>query len=253
VRAFNGRRHDGDTPLPPRRLRATVGSPGAAAYLRGGRAVAEELVAALARAGYKPDAFERVLDLGCGTGRVMFPARSWFPSVVGCDVDEAAIAWASQRDQGVFANSYQPPLPFTDHEFDLVYAVSVFTHLPTDLQDPWLADVARVLRPGGVALVTTQGPYFHWLMRCGTALGVRTDMLERLREPPFVEEAGFLYYSYDTNRIDPANPIREHGDYGLAFHSPSFIRAQWTRHFDVLDVEEEAINHGHDLVILRKR
>ena len=253
MRALGARRDSSGVPLPPRRLRATVGSPGARSYLEGGRVVAEELVAALGRAGYAPSDLERVLELGCGTGRVMLQAREWFPGVIGCDVDEAAVAWGARRDHGFFANGYDPPLPFDADEFDLVYAISVFTHLPGQRQDPWLAEVARVLRPGGLALITTHGAYFHWLMRCGTAIGVRADMLERLREPPFVEEAGFLYYSYGSNRIDPANPLRHHGDYGLAFHSPAFIRERWTSHFDIVGVEEEAINHGHDLAVLRKR
>lgn len=253
VRTLSARLDGSGVPLPPRRLRATVGAPGARQYLSSGRAVADDLRDAVERTGHAPAEFERVLELGCGTGRVMLQARRWFPGVVGCDVDEAAIAWGSQHDRGFFANPYSPPLPFGDDEFDLLYAISVFTHLPSEAQHPWLAEVARVLRPGGLALITTQGPYFHWLMRCGTALGVRANMLEQLRTPPFVEDAGFLYYSYDTSRIDPANPIASHGDYGLAFHSPAFIREHWSRHFDVLAVEEQAINHGHDLAILRKR
>src|SRR5947208_884804 len=54
-------------------------------------------------------------------------------------------------------NGLAPPLAFDDASFDLVYALSVFTHLTGDLQVAWRDELRRVLRPGGRLLITTHG------------------------------------------------------------------------------------------------
>ncbi|HKI92810.1 MAG TPA: methyltransferase domain-containing protein, partial [Gaiellaceae bacterium] len=70
-----------------------------------------------------------------------------------------AIAWC--RENLSFArfeqNGLEPPLAFSDESFDLVYALSVFTHLTAELQLAWRDELRRVLRPGGHLLVTTHG------------------------------------------------------------------------------------------------
>ena len=47
-----------------------------------------------------------------------------------------------------------PPLDYSDEMFDLVYAVSVFTHLSEEFQLPWLGELRRILKPNGVLLAT---------------------------------------------------------------------------------------------------
>ena len=54
-------------------------------------------------------------------------------------------------------NAALPPLAFRDNEFDPIYGVSVFTHLPADCQKRWLPQFARILRPGGILLLTVHG------------------------------------------------------------------------------------------------
>lgn len=56
-------------------------------------------------------------------------------------------------------NRLEPPLDFPDDKFDFVYALSVFTHLPAALQDAWMAELHRVLIPGGHLLLSTHGRY----------------------------------------------------------------------------------------------
>lgn len=54
-------------------------------------------------------------------------------------------------------NAALPPLAFRDNEFDPIYGVSVFTHLPADWQKRWLPQFARILPPGGILLLTVHG------------------------------------------------------------------------------------------------
>jgi ubiquinone/menaquinone biosynthesis C-methylase UbiE len=46
------------------------------------------------------------------------------------------------------ANGQNPPLPFPDDHFDLVFSSSVFTHIDEHAQDLWLAELRRVTQPG---------------------------------------------------------------------------------------------------------
>jgi SAM-dependent methyltransferase len=82
--------------------------------------------------------------------------------LVGCDVDPRAIEWCRANLPGITFHHTQldPPLGFAkDDTFDLVFAASVFTHIPFDRQVPWLRELRRVMRPGGFFICTVEGSY----------------------------------------------------------------------------------------------
>ena len=54
-----------------------------------------------------------------------------------------------------------PPLSFESAAFDIVYSVSVFTHLDERLQDMWLDELFRILRPGGILIISVHGQNAH--------------------------------------------------------------------------------------------
>lgn len=97
----------------------------------------------------------RVLDLGCGGGEFTAAAVNAGASAVGAEVAEAALAIARRRHPGLeFVRvEADAALPFGDGAFELVWASEVIEHVAdTGL---WLAEVRRVLAPGGRLLVTT--------------------------------------------------------------------------------------------------
>jgi ubiquinone/menaquinone biosynthesis C-methylase UbiE len=69
----------------------------------------------------------------------------------GTDIDAQTISWC-QRHLGSIGkfvlNDIRPPLPFRDQFFDFVFSISIFTHLPEDMQFGWLKDINRVLKTG---------------------------------------------------------------------------------------------------------
>jgi SAM-dependent methyltransferase len=74
---------------------------------------------------------------------------------VGLDIHPKLIAWSAKNLPGDYRrNGLQPPTPLEAGSLDLIYAVSVFTHLPRASMAVWLHDFARMLKPGGVALVS---------------------------------------------------------------------------------------------------
>ncbi|HEV2688344.1 MAG TPA: class I SAM-dependent methyltransferase, partial [Bryobacteraceae bacterium] len=75
------------------------------------------------------------------------------------DVDMEAIDWCKQHlDAGYFlATAPNPPLPYPADYFDVVYCLSVFTHLDESMQDLWLRELLRILKPNGVLLLTIYG------------------------------------------------------------------------------------------------
>lgn len=152
-------------PVPPPRLRYLVaGTPGARYFLESGREAAQTLAGFLAEAGYPLERRRSILDFGCGCGRILRRFTRAGPRLSGCDLNPKLVAWcrANLPGEAFETNEVEPPLPFADASFDLVYAFSVFTHLPEALQRPWLVELGRVLEPGGILLLSTHGEATAW-------------------------------------------------------------------------------------------
>jgi SAM-dependent methyltransferase len=157
-------------PLPPPEfVAATQGGDDARAYARSIVPSIWTLERVLEEAGIDPDDVADVLDFGCGTGRLLL---SWWlqdreRTLRGCDLNGALIEWGRAHLPAgieVRATALDPPLPYPGSSFDLVQAVSVFTHLSWERQERWVAELSRILRPGGVLLATLHGPLYVELL-----------------------------------------------------------------------------------------
>jgi SAM-dependent methyltransferase len=99
----------------------------------------------------------RILDLGCGTGGVLAHLGE-FGTALGLDPAPEAARYCKRRDVPMVVGSGLA-LPFADASFDAILAQDVIEHVPDDVA--LLREVQRVLRPGGVLLVTV--PALPWL------------------------------------------------------------------------------------------
>jgi SAM-dependent methyltransferase len=151
-------------PIPPAELISQVaGCPiSAELFLSAGANGRRSITETLARNGVAIDSMSAILEFGVGCGRV---ARHWnglSAEVHRCDYNPALVEWCKANLPHVRAvtNRLDPPLPYPDEHFDLVYALSVFTHLTESQQLSWSAELRRVTRTGGYVLFTTHGPSF---------------------------------------------------------------------------------------------
>ncbi|MCW2704238.1 MAG: hypothetical protein JWQ37_2233 [Blastococcus sp.] len=103
-----------------------------------------------------PTTWDRVLDFGCGAGRLSQALAEHADEVVGLDVSPPMLETARALDRSdgrcSFVLGEDPDLrAFPDGSFDLVYTERVLQHLPRPVLENYLAEFVRVLRPGGVA------------------------------------------------------------------------------------------------------
>jgi len=145
--------------LPAAKLRFRVGeSVDAVEFFRVGKQTADNIEKVLLDSGCAVNDFRNVLDFGCGCGRTLMWLRQRHPQVKwhGSDVDAESIKWCRTNipSASFTANAPMPPLAYEEGTLDLLYAISVFTHLNEEYQRAWVSEFHRVLRPGGLLLLT---------------------------------------------------------------------------------------------------
>jgi SAM-dependent methyltransferase len=220
-------------PIPPARLRILVAaSPDIAWFIESGRRGADSIRGVLERNGVALAQSLPILDFGCGCGRVTRHFASLGDAVYGTDLHPALAGWCRDRlGFGHFeANGLEPPLAFSDRQFGLVYALSVFTHLPESLQRPWIDELHRVLRPGGHLVFTTHGArYMAELDADGRARFAAGQLAIRRDDRPGSNVCG-------------------------AYHPEAYVRGELTRRFSVVDYVREgaAGNPWQDLWLVRR-
>ncbi|HEY1274934.1 MAG TPA: class I SAM-dependent methyltransferase [Thermoleophilaceae bacterium] len=225
-------------PLPPPDLAARVGTVDGRDpldfYLDEGerlRGVIERLVPA----GWTWDD-KRVLDFGCGSARVLrhFGDEAERGVFRGCDIDPGSIEWDEANLSPpfrFFTNAPAPPLSLEDGSLDLVWAMSVFTHI-ADLWSDWLVEMHRVLAPGGILIASYLGEGM-WQPLVG--------------EPCREDEVGMSVLHHWE------------GADAWVFHSEWWLREHWGRAFDVLDVRrpprepDGSPQVTHSYIALRRR
>lgn len=174
---------------------------------------------------------KRVLDFGCGAGRTL---RHFLPEAAtgefwGADIDSASIEWmqdALSPPLRTLRCDVAPPLGLDYGSLDLAWAISVFTHL-TDQSIPWLLELHRLLKPGGLLIATYMGRWNAWLHE---------------GEPWDEDRVGMnvLRHSQDWDAGGP-----------MVLMSDWWVRSHWGRAFEIVDIAPNVFHQSWAL--MRKR
>ncbi|HLW60021.1 MAG TPA: class I SAM-dependent methyltransferase [bacterium] len=147
--------------FPPPRLRTTVaGKSDPSWWFGSGELSARDILGTLAENGFYIGSGWKVLDFGCGAGRVI--RHLWSVAradLYGTDSNPMLVDWCDRvlKFAQFTLSQPTPPLMYPASYFDVIYAISVLTHLPEEDQLSWMREFSRVLRPGGLLLITTHG------------------------------------------------------------------------------------------------
>jgi SAM-dependent methyltransferase len=202
-------------------------------FLDAGKRGADSLAALCARHGVPLEKCASILDFGCGCGRVIRHLRHLPAQLHGCDSNPVALEWcADNMPFAQFAlNALESPLDYDRETFDVVYALSVFTHLPEGLQAHWMTELRRVLKPGGLLVMSLHGD----------ALAGKLTRPERA--------------DYRSGRLVVRIGDLPGTNHCAAFHPPSFVREVMARGFEVVEMVPEGAtgNPPQDAWVLRKK
>jgi SAM-dependent methyltransferase len=216
-------------------------------FYNSGRQSVRDIEAALGLLGRSFDSFETILDFGSGCGRIML----WLEHLAqtsalhGVDIDARAIAWARENmPWATFkVNQPLPPLDYPDGCFDLVFNHSVFTHIDEHYQDQWLAELRRVVRPGGYLLLTVHGEHAFLVFEdtIGKTGGDTRVIREELQRKgiSFIRDDAFV-----------GGPFPEF--YHSTFHAPWYVFEHWGGFFDIAAYLVRGSMGFQDFVLLQR-
>jgi SAM-dependent methyltransferase len=228
-------------PPPPKHLQMRVVGGYVPDFISSGYVIYQDLNCALGPAGKELKDFGSILDFGCGCGRAVRVLKTLMPSchIYGTDIDEEAIGWL-KNNYTKFAEFYVaphiPPTSFEDNMFDFVSGISVFTHLPEDLQFQWLKELNRITKPNGYLVVSIHGEKFY------------KDLEREIKD--IMKNKGFYYSDFGKNY---GASINLPDFYQTAFHSPEYIKREWSKYFEVIDIQALRMGNNQDTVLLRNK
>jgi len=222
-------------------------------YWGSGLVEEQRILATLRRHGIELAPGDGLLDLGCASGRVLrhFACQEEGLLCWGADIDRGAIDWMHRhlgRSVRAFQCTVLPSLPLPDASLSLVYGLSVFTHID-EFEHAWLAELRRVLRPGGIAYLSIHSEQTWAQMSQGW--GVYRDLLSNravieghdvtpeLFQAPMPAER--MVFRWRTDSLNNTN----------VFTSKEYVQRVWARFLEVLEILPQASGY-QDVVVLRR-
>jgi SAM-dependent methyltransferase len=171
----------------------------------------------------------RAIDIGCGVGVTHRYLSGRFAEIIGVDIFEGVLGAAASANLDVDYRLYDGRrLPCDDGSLDVAFTISVLHHVPVSLWRDFVAEMARVLRPGGVAAVFEHNPLNPVtrrvvancifdedavLLRRRTAAGLLSGAGLRLPEHRYL-----AFFPFGGRRIAPIEAALRHVPLGAQYY-----------------------------------
>lgn len=202
------------------------------------------------------DGATRAVDFGSGWGRyTRFMLKYIHPdNLYGLEVSRVMVEHCRKSfgmANFIKVESY-PPCDLRDNLVDLVFGYSVFSHLAPDCANAWIEEFARIMRPGGLLLMTTQGRSFIEYCRNIRESGNRSH-------PWFVSLAKAFadteqaYRDYDAGEFLHYGEGQYGGSYGESLIPRGYVEKAWLKDFELVDFIDDRAFLPQALFILRRR
>jgi 2-polyprenyl-3-methyl-5-hydroxy-6-metoxy-1,4-benzoquinol methylase len=198
----------------------------------------------------------RVLDYGCGWGRI---TRFFLKDVAagnlwGIDCNKGIIDFCRESNpwSRFELNDPMPPTDLPADQFDLVFSYSVFTHMREDVHFAWLDELGRLVKPGGLLILSVRPRQFISYCATLTAVSGRShkqpDALVGLFPNP---ERALANYDGGSFVFVPYR-YSSYGEWcGEACISRAYVQREWTSRFELLDFVDDPDRFMQNLVVLR--
>lgn len=202
-------------PVPPEELWVGM-APDLESYLAGGRNDIAVMARILQENGSSIAHARRVLEFGCGAARMLRHLREFAPQAElwGVDISAQHIQWCVENltpPLHFATTTVIPHLPFEDRSFDLIFCGSVFTHIE-DVQESWLLELGRVLRPAGKLYITIHDEH-------------TVRLLDNQRRDHWLAEAMGKQLEYVSNKDDFKMIVIGRGPSSQVFYHSSHFKA----------------------------
>jgi len=192
---------------------------------------------------FESDRTITILDWGVGCARVAVPLKRVMrpdARVIGVDVDEVNVAWCRENlnDIEIGLCDFFPPLELEPNSIDVIYGISVMTHLTDAAQFVWLREIRRMLKPEGICILTTHGE---------PTLGIR-----RIRDPLILRDLIQYGISDRTHDMNLGDKLSLKGYYRATYQLRQEVEDAWSKHLSIEAYYPAGNEAFQDLIVLRK-
>lgn len=231
-------------PIPPRELWLGYGKT-SKEYLHGKEQIGR-MVRYLRDQGYEIGKMNKMLDFGCGAGRMVRWMKPYAGNseIWGVDISSDHITWAINNLSPPFnfaTTTIVPHLPFEEKYFDLIFAGSVFTHID-DLVEAWLLELRRIMSDNGCMYITIQDK--HSLEVLKTSPYYKSIWLKQ-----FVDESS--YFTIAGSNFDKIVGLR--GTESQVFYDRDYFKKIAGNILEVVEFFPEAYGFQTGVILRRKK
>ena len=204
-------------------------------FFKDGKCTAKEIIEWTKKYFQEPP--KKILDWGCGVSRVVMHIDKFTDTgstIFACDINEQMILFNKKSYKNISYSliSYKPPTNYENEYFDLIYGLSIFTHVEAGLQENWIKELFRILKNNGIFLFTTQGRFFY------------SKLLQK--EKRLFNKYGVFSKTYQQKGHRMMS----------TYNSPAILRKIFEKYFEILEFHNGEIDQtktgGQDLWIVKK-